>query len=128
MAMKLIGTPREAIRPNEFFVKAIVNSATGSKELSPLNCRRDGPDVQDLKGVEPFLPVTANSSRLLAFAEPDLPARSPLLWRNESVPPSPSHSNGSHDPRSFPCWRRNGAARSPSKAGASDTAPLLRGS
>jgi hypothetical protein len=30
--MKPIGTPRDAIRPNEFFVEAIVNSATGSKE------------------------------------------------------------------------------------------------
>jgi hypothetical protein len=30
--MKPIGTPRDAIRPNGFFVEAIVNSATGSKE------------------------------------------------------------------------------------------------
>ena len=29
-AMKPIGTPRDAIRPNGFFVEAIVNSATGS--------------------------------------------------------------------------------------------------
>jgi hypothetical protein len=30
--MKPIGTPRDAIRPNGFFVEAIVNSATGSKK------------------------------------------------------------------------------------------------
>src|SRR5258707_9078378 len=30
--VKPIGTPRDAIRPNGFFVEAIVNSATGSKE------------------------------------------------------------------------------------------------
>jgi hypothetical protein len=30
-AIRPIGTPREAIRPNGFFVEAIVNSATGSK-------------------------------------------------------------------------------------------------
>jgi hypothetical protein len=29
--MKPIGIPRDAIRPNGFFVKAIVNSATGPK-------------------------------------------------------------------------------------------------
>jgi hypothetical protein len=29
--MKPIGTPRDAIRPNGYFVEAIVNSATGSK-------------------------------------------------------------------------------------------------
>jgi hypothetical protein len=29
-AMKSLGTPRDAIRPNGFFVEAIVNSATGS--------------------------------------------------------------------------------------------------
>jgi hypothetical protein len=29
--MKPIGTPRDAIRPNGFFVEAIVKSATGSK-------------------------------------------------------------------------------------------------
>src|ERR1700716_3147405 len=29
--MKPLGTPRDAIRPNEFFVEAIVYSATGTK-------------------------------------------------------------------------------------------------
>jgi hypothetical protein len=29
-AMKPIGTPKDAIRPNEFFLEAIVNSAIGS--------------------------------------------------------------------------------------------------
>jgi hypothetical protein len=29
-AIKPIGTPGDAIRPNEFFVEAIINSATGS--------------------------------------------------------------------------------------------------
>jgi hypothetical protein len=32
--MKPIGIPRDAIRPNGFFVEAIVNSATGSKFVS----------------------------------------------------------------------------------------------
>ena len=30
--MKPIGTPGDAIRPNEFFLEAIVDSATGSKK------------------------------------------------------------------------------------------------
>jgi hypothetical protein len=30
--MKPIGTSRDAIRPNGFFVEAIINSATGSKD------------------------------------------------------------------------------------------------
>ena len=38
--MKPVGTPRDAIRPNGFFLEAIVNSAIGSK--SPSSCRRVG--------------------------------------------------------------------------------------